>query len=53
MYRKARHARFQEELGRAYAGQQCDASQVGLARVFQMNDRSFRLDDHGRYLAKT
>ena len=28
-----------------------DAHEAGLARVFEMVDRSFRLGDHGRYPA--
>ena len=34
------------------AGSQCDAREAGLARVFEMDDRWFRLGDHGRYSAQ-
>ena len=30
---------------------QCDAREAGLARVFEVDDRWFRLGDHGRYPA--
>ena len=33
-------------------GQQCDAHEAGLACVFEVDDRSFRLGDHGRYHAQ-
>ena len=32
-----------------FAEYQCDAREAGLARVFEMEDRWFRLGDHGRY----
>ena len=29
----------------------CDARKAGLARVFEVDDRSFRLEDYERYPA--
>ena len=36
---------------RTFGGKQCDAHEAGLACEFEMDDRSFRLGDHGRYPA--